>query len=251
MKLETIVCSGPNEQTNIDELIALAQDYPNIEFGIQVSGKKCSKGCPRFEWIISLYERCLELNFRPNLALHINQDWVEGFSRTEVPQDLAALLGLFIMIDDKPKKFFNRAQLNFKIGREKDPDLVILERNMRLYKWIRFIVSYNDSNADFLHRLYLHSCVRFDCLYDASAGEAIMAEKYAPPAFPCVFQGYAGGLNPNNVAAELDKISQVNSATETIFIDAEGGLKGENGYFSISKCRQYVENALAWAKSHQ
>lgn len=242
MKLKFITFSGINEFTDVAELIQLCNaGWGNkAEAGIQVSGKKASFGSARYWWL-----RLLHLNLKYyspafNLALHLNQDWVEDFCDGSPSAELSEFLG---WKNACFKPFFGRVQLNFRIGREKTPDLDRLLASMKKYPDVRFILSYNDDNAEFIHKLY-DTGFRFDCLYDNSHGEGIESSHYAPPAFEDVLQGYSGGISPENVVSVLNKISQSVPADREIFIDAEGKLKGNDGHFSTEKCKAYLSQAL-------
>lgn len=240
MKLKFITCSGANEHTDIDELASLLSSFHNIaEVGIQVSGKKVFFGSPRYMWLKMLHYRFQSLWPRPCFALHLNQDWVENFCDGTYPTELIEFLK-FRYPDGKP--FFGRVQLNFKIGREKTPDLERLLASMKNYPDVRFILSYNDDNAAFIHKIY-DTGFKFDCLYDCSHGEGIKASRYAEPAFEDILQGYSGGISPENVTDVLKEISQVVPYERECFIDAEGKLKGDDGHFSIEKCRHYLKTA--------
>ena len=242
MKLKYITCSGANEYTDISELLNVFSAPLRVvaEFGIQVSGKKASLGSARYWWLQTLYLRQSHYCPRCNFALHLNQDWVEDFCDGTPSAELSEFLS---WKNFWRKPFFGRVQLNFRIGREKTPDLKRLLASMRKYPDVRFILSYNDDNAEFIHRLYDEG-FNFDLLYDNSHGEGIEANHYAPPAFDDVLQGYSGGISPENVVSVLNKISPSVSADKEIFIDAEGKLKGEDGHFSIKRCKAYVERAV-------
>ena len=108
----------------------------------------------------------------------------------------------------------------------------------------RFILSYNDANAQFINAFYAYNGAVFDCLYDESFGEGIVPEVRKSPAFSDVMQGYAGGLSVDNVANELSKIAAVLPNKVPFYIDAEGKLKGEDGHLSLEKCRQFVIAAI-------
>ncbi len=245
MKLKCITCSGANEHTDIKRMKALYADFPKVEFGIQVSGKKCGNNSPRWEWLQDLREQVYSEPMP--LALHLNQDWVERFCRDEIVFKLEELLG-YRNFDNNP--MFRRVQLNFKIGREETPDLLSVAGVIKSYPQIRFILSYNQSNAEFINQLYYRMGVRFDCLYDNSFGEGILSEERLAPAFRDVLQGYAGGLSPENVYDELEKIAENLPQDAEFFIDAEGALKGLFRHLSIDKCRKFVKNALAWEQDH-
>ncbi|MBO7066361.1 MAG: hypothetical protein J6W40_01925, partial [Alphaproteobacteria bacterium] len=57
--------------------------------------------------------------------------------------------------------------------------------------------------------------------------------------------GYSGGLSPENIADNLSKISQVTSADDMIWIDAEGKLK-TNDLFDVARARDYIKNVKNW-----
>lgn len=248
MKLKFITFSGANEYTKLDDLEDVL--WSNTEAGIQVSGKEASFGMARYWWLHALEERFGWLySPRPNFALHLNQDWVENFCDDNPPAELSE----FLSWGANPRRpFFERVQLNFRIGREKTPDLDRMLASMKKYPNVRFILPYNDDNAAFINKIY-DTGFKFDCLYDSSYGEG---NRYALPAFDGVLQGYAGGIGPDNVTSVLNKISQSLSAgrsyidatgklssisrEQEIFIDAEEQLKGEDGHFSVEKCMAYL-----------
>lgn len=80
MRLKFVTFSGANEHTDIDEFATLLSSFWDIaEAGIQVSGKKAFFGSPRYLWIKMLYYKLKSSWPRPNLALHLTQDWAGGF----------------------------------------------------------------------------------------------------------------------------------------------------------------------------
>lgn len=176
------------------------------------------------------------------LALHLNQDWVEGFcDGIKIPE----LQELLSWADHQGNPIFQRVQLNFKIGRNKAPEIGRLESQMKQYPHLRFILSYNDANADLIGKIYQRRQVVFDCLFDESFGEGVAPSQRHPPVFADVIQGYAGGLSPENVSSELEKIADIVPLDAVIFVDAEGKLKGDDGHFDYAKARKYVANALS------
>ena len=244
MRKISVTCSGANEHTDISEMVELSLKYP-LEYGIQVSGKKCSFGTPRWFWINELHNYLLCEELVIDLALHLNQDWVEGFTSGEVPPELDKLLKM-TDVDDQP--LFKRVQLNFKIGREKTPDADLLIRRIREYgENRRFIFSYNPENEAFIHKVYKEGLRDFDVLYDSSHGEGIASAKYLPPAFydEDILQGYAGGLSPDNIKEAINKIMKVVPYRRGFFVDAEGKLKGADGHLSLQKCERFVKRALS------
>lgn len=247
MELKYVTCSGANETTNIDALFALYDLCPHVEFGIQVSGKKCSENSPRLKWLRSLRQQMLLRNVDLPLALHLNQDWVTGFCEGNIVPELQELLSY---ANKCGNPMFKRVQLNFKIGREKAPNLLTLEQSILKFPQVRFILSYNSANAILIEDLYRQKKVVFDCLFDESYGEGIVPKQRRAPIFKDMLQGYAGGFSAKNVVKELQKISLVLPKDAQFFIDAEGKLKGEDGNFSFTKAHDFVMKAMLWQEKN-
>ncbi len=248
MKLKCVTCSGANEHTNIEKLVDLFYNYNDKAcIGIQVSGRKASFASARFWWIKALCYHLREQEVNLNISLHLNQDWVERFCSGDVPLEVEHFLSL-TLADGTP--FISSVQLNFMIGREKEPKVDTLFRMMKKYRDQTFIISYNEKNADFVKRLH-ETGAKFELLYDSSFGEGIAPENRLPPVFNDIPQGYAGGLSPENVASEIDKIDQVIPLNGSFSIDAEGRLKGDDGHLSLEKCKAFLEEASTRALLHE
>ena len=91
-KLKFSTCSGANEFTNVADLVALSEKFPMVEWGLQVSGKKCASGSPRYRWVHCLDQYLRRDGKTLNLALHINSDWVDEFTTGDMPTELLELL---------------------------------------------------------------------------------------------------------------------------------------------------------------
>ena len=244
-ELKFVTCSGANEFTDIDRMISLSKKFPLVEWGLQVSGKKCSQETPRWDWIHSIHQSLQAQKKAINLALHVNADWVEEFCIDRVSPELNTLLR---MRDVTGSPFFRRVQLNFKIGREKTPIEKLLMMRIQEYgQRRRFILSYNEENREFIHLLYRKGLRNFDILYDASHGEGVSATEWKEPVFydTCVLQGYAGGLSVDNVIKEVINIRRKLPYNGSFYIDAEGKLKGDDKHLSLDKCEEYIQNALS------
>ena len=246
MKLKYVTCSGLNEKNDMEMVAGMACFNRCIEIAFQVSGTKCSFGSPRYEWLTELHRFCLKFPWqRFHFALHLNSDWVERFCAGEEVPELEKLLKFR---DAKGRRFFGRIQLNFKIGRNKVPPVEKLAEVLKKYTvpGRKFIVSYNESNAEYLQELY-KLFQNVDVIYDNSFGEGVKAE-WKPPCFGDhrkVVQGYAGGLSPENVYHELEKIMAILPKDAVFSIDAENGIKDEPGKEKYcSRCASYIGRAF-------
>ena len=248
MKLKTIVISGANEYTPIPPMLRIFSIYPKAEIGVQISAKKAQESSARYWWLNALYYAMLTARQKVSVALHINSSWVEEFCQGIVAPEIENWLNYCQLNNGEP--FIKRVQLNFKIGREKTPNVNALCYAMSKFPQQRFILSYNEANAELIKQLNQLG-IKFDCLYDGSFGEGILPDERLAPAFATtVLQGYAGGISMENVLTELDKINQVVPEDREIFIDAEGKLKGENGHLSLGLAGEYLHRASCWDKEH-
>ncbi len=238
MQLKTIVCSGVNEKNDVFQAVEFLKKHPNVEFGVQCSPKKASFGTARFNWLKELCSKLDEAHIKGRVALHLNEGFVTSFCEGKVPDEVDELL--------KESEAIGRLQLNFKIGRErfgdkKVPDIRLLKKSIDEVEGHQIIVSASEANLAYIQKMHYQG-LKFDALFDDSFGEGILPEKRKAPLFDDVLQGYAGGISPENVAGELEKINQ--AAQGNVFIDAEGKLK-EDGAFSFEKAALYVQNAKA------
>ena len=243
MFLKTVVCSGINEKNDINNAIEFLKKHKNVEFGVQCSPKKAGYQTPRFEWLKELLYKLNEQKIENRIALHLNEGFVVSFCDGKLPDEIFELL--------KVGQTVGRLQLNFKIGREffsslNVPDIKTLGKTMHAVESHPIILSASQPNLPFIHKAY-HRGMKFDVLYDDSFGEGVCPGIRKPPLFKDVFQGYAGGLSPENVVDELMKIGQV--AKGAVFIDAEGKLK-QDGYFNFDRADKFVQNTVSSQKKN-
>lgn len=244
MFLKTVVCSGINEKNDIGDAVEFLKQYKTAEFGVQCSPKKAGYDTPRFDWLKELLHKLNEQKIENKVALHLNEGFVVSFCDGKVPDEISDLLVIGNTV--------GRLQLNFKIGREffasgSVPDIKTLNQTMKTVESHAIILSASQPNLAFIHKAY-HYSMKFDALFDDSFGEGIAPDMRKPPLFNDVFQGYAGGLSPENVAEELTKIKKV--AKGAVFIDAEGKLK-QDGYFCFNRAEKFVQNAIDFQKENK
>ena len=238
MFLKTIVCSGINEKNNIDDAMEFLKKYKNAEFGVQCSPRKAGRQTPRFDWLKELLYKLNEQKIQNKIALHLNEGFVISFCDGKVPDEISDLLNI--------GKSVGRLQLNFKIGREtfisgNIPNIKTLKKTIEMLEKHPIILSASQPNLPFIYKAH-HQGIKFDVLFDDSFGEGITPNVRRPPLFEDAFQGYAGGLSPENVSEELGKIEQLTKGS--VFIDAEGKLK-QDGSFSFARAEKFVQNAFA------
>lgn len=246
MILETITCSGIREHNGIEDILNLGKTYPMAEFAVQAHPSKFSFGEPRHAWFYTLMEKACETDI--NLAMHVNSEWRTEICHGTIPGDIKYM---WDMKRPNGKPIIGRIQININGGNEsfifmanKVADII------REYPYIEFIFQYTPRQRKRLERLDAKN-VPFSMLFDASGGRGKLPKRWHEPIMPNHKMGYSGGLKPENVADNLDKISTVLTCDYKTWIDAEKGLTAvDTGKFDVARAEAYIKAALNWQKIH-
>ncbi|HEY0901886.1 MAG TPA: hypothetical protein VGD95_07170, partial [Micavibrio sp.] len=165
-----------------------------------------------------------------NKAMHLCDDGFLGFVSGD-----AAVKALM--------RGFQRIQLNLKFGDvEGKYDPQELVARVRENPQHQFILQYTPEKQGLLP--LFRDVPNHAVLYDASAGQGISPETWDAP-LPGHFTGYAGGLNPDNVAGQIQAIAHVVGDTPT-WIDMETGIR-TNDAFDLAKVRRVLTCAAPYA----
>ena len=230
------------EYNSIDDIIAVGKRWPMAEFAIQAHPSKFSAHMPRNEWFLTLIEKCMTNDV--NLAMHINSQWRTMICRGKIPSEITDILNLR---RDNGKPIIGRVQININGGDEKYHFYAKKVAGMICeYPEIEFIFQYAPTQRRRIRTLD-KTGVPFSLLYDASGGRGIMPDSWFGPVMGNHKMGYSGGLSPENIADNLDKICAVLPYNYKTWIDAEGKLKDPNTkQFDIERAEQYIRNAYWW-----
>ena len=229
MHLKYISITGADDAVDPADLLALSREFPAAEWAILLLPDRA--GTPRFpkpEWIKSFAAQAKGLN----TAMHLCGEALLGFVRGEA-EIFDAMQG------------FSRIQLNLKFGAvegQYDP-AALLKRVADNPRW-QFIIQYAKDKQGLLP--LLKDIPNHAVLFDESAGRGITPESWDAP-LAGHFCGYAGGLNPDNVAQNLEIIAKVAAGHET-WIDMETGVR-TNDVFDLAKVRRVLEIASPYARA--
>lgn len=210
MTPQFITFTGVDNDTDPAGLVQLADDYP-VEFGLLFSPKRQGNE-PRYplltmiEWFVSE----LPLRWSAHLCGADARSVLEG---GQSPHD--RLLA----------KHFQRAQVNTA-----DPTV----QPSAIGNWAARL----DIRAILQCRGEFPRVASVDVLFDVSGGHGVKPASW-PVAVHSTFCGYAGGLNPANVALAVAAIGQFSA--ERYWIDMESGVRDERDRFSLEKCRAVCE----------
>ncbi len=219
-----ITFTGIDESCPLDELRALLWLDDRIELGVLYSETQAGSGrYPVVSWVNEIALR-LGAEFQSRVALHVCGRAVKSFIR------------------GKPVQFtpwwFGRIQLNGSFDTE---DSNYLRRFIGDGEAWPIITQYDNAPR-------LHDVIRrpgHQVLFDASGGRGI-ARKDWPKHLGDWYCGYAGGLGPDNLEAELPRIAAA-AGNSRYWIDMEGKLRTEADQFSIEAAHDAI-NAIQRAE---
>ncbi|MBY0464784.1 MAG: hypothetical protein K2W33_07545 [Burkholderiales bacterium] len=232
MNLARCTLTGVDERTDLRQVVQLSAEFPFVEWGFLYSPKR--QGQPGRYPPVEMMARCFQsLPSSVDVAMHVCGDGVhrllEGGS---IERDLLA------MIESRG----GRIQLNFNQLRS-PADLNKLAALMLDQAGTTFITQHNSANADVWTYLADRGANNHAVLFDASGGQGIPCLNWpAPLPVAC---GYAGGLGPDNIQAEILRIAAVADGRK-IWIDMENKLRSTRDgcdWFDLAACRRCLETA--------
>ncbi len=250
MKLRYITCSDIRENIPEYKVIDLLKTSEKVELGIQAHSPNMNKNMPRNIWLNKLLNTSDINTFPLNIAIHVNYDWCSDFCMGNIPEELKYLLNFRHTSTGKP--IIKRWQLNIGDGTI-IPNAKTVSNIIKSYPYQEFIFPYNEKPdlRNFIHELN-DTGVSFSLLFDSSYGAGIAPSSWNAPIYKNHPQGYAGGLSPENVTENLDKINRVTKDRTDVWIDAEGRLmKPGTRIFDIDRAKEYIKKALNWEQKQK
>jgi hypothetical protein len=230
MNLQTVTFAGADNSVDPGELVALSKKHPYVEWGILFSkNREGNYHFPRQEWIHRLIEQ--SKGQKVNLSMHLCGKWMKDLLQGDMLLGDLSRSPLFEI-----KKHFKRIQLNTlgqfcHLGDNFPAELKTWEKEV--------VVQYDNVNYHILDAA-VKSGVAVSTLFDLSHGAGIVPESW-PKQIPGLRCGYAGGLGPDNIREQLDKISAVVDQNP-IWIDIEAKVRSHNdAVFDIDKVKQILD----------
>jgi hypothetical protein len=205
-KIQTLTLSGPDENTSIESLGRLIDDFPFVELGILISATPEGRNrYPGLDWVSRVVAE-----FGQRCAIHICG---------HAARDLFLTGGL----DRILQAGGGRVQLNGKIS-----PLLAFQAACKVPS---LITQHNpDNEACKALPLSNHSL-----LIDSSAGNGITPREWPDLGDLSRPVGRAGGLGPDNLVDQLADFHRV--AGTGAWVDMEAKLRDKNDLFDISRAR--------------
>jgi len=217
MNLDRVTITGADDSIPPEALLKLSIRYPFVEWGILLS--KAQEGGPRYpslKWMEALGEIARKSRFM-KLSGHLCGRWVREL----------VLEANYSFLTDRPSigLIFNRIQLNFHAYSHRPAHQAFFSR---IGVEPRQYIFQQDGVNDNLFRDAWTAWPKIDAvpLYDISGGRGILPERW-PPAYEGVYNGYAGGLGPDNLKEEIEKIGKT-AGKERFWVDMESKIRTAN-----------------------
>lgn len=223
--LTNVAITGPDDAVDIADLNAMGAEFPYVEWALLCEPEAAGTArAPSFEWIDEFMREA-----KGHRAVHLCTTALIDFSNAA----------------EKFRRIvegFDRIQLNFKY-RETGNRLNLegLVAQVKSFPDKTFIFQYGGEYVKFLPAF--KTCKNMALLFDASAGSGTLPGSWPAPVegYSC---GYAGGLNPDNVAAQIQAIAKA-APGYTTWIDMESGVR-TNDVFDLTKVRRVLEAAAPY-----
>lgn len=228
MQLQYVTMTGADDATAISTLNDIAAEYPFVEFAILLLPEQMGQNrCPTMTWIDD-FKNNYEGDHK---AMHLCGSALLGFINDDKT--------IFEMMDG-----FKRIQLNLKFGdvdgKYDDEKLITQIKNNPAWD---FIIQYTDDEKRLLPSL--KGIPNHALLFDGSAGQGVSPDQWPVP-LPGHTCGYAGGLNPENIEQNLEKIAAAAPGYDT-WIDMETGVR-TNDKFDTDKIVKVLKASKTYIK---
>jgi hypothetical protein len=231
--LKKVTFTGADDSVLPEDLFQVSKDHPIVEWGILLS--KDRMGQPRYpskEWLLKLadeYDSLTEKYGAIDLSLHLCGEWARGFVMGYKEEFIDALQGMW--------SHFKRVQLNLPKDVEYSP-LSLTSSLMAPGKQFIFQVKgYEDRLFN-----YVKTFKNVAALFDRSGGKGISPDLWPGP--PEMYCGWAGGLGPDNLMANLEIFHELQDHKIGYWVDMETKVRSrviDGEFFDMDKVIQCLE----------
>lgn len=240
MSLNCVTITGADDETDPEALLELSARYPFVEWGILI-GSQIGPRFPSVDWIQRLTQCRLNCNNAMRLSLHVC-----GRPLREIASGMSHLdrtLGPALYA-------FQRVQLNFNGLRMSDgvsENVLNAFCGLDGFGWDPTLIFQLDGVND---QLFRESSRRFACvgLLDQSHGAGILPSEWPTP-HSLMGCGWAGGLGPENLEAEIPRIAAKVYRAFDYWIDMETQVRTDAGsaldLARVEQCLQIASKYVA------
>ena len=253
MELDRVTLTGADDSIDPCELVSISKEFPFVEWGILVSRSHSFDGSYRFpsvQWVKDLMEEVENVNlgtrFGPRLqfSCHLCGSWVR-----DIFNDRMTLKEEWPWLLPNMGGIFQRVQLNFHAEKGYEVPKYASSLGETIgncgvrNKQIIFQI---DGVNDFLFHHAVNVGADAVPLFDMSGGAGIVPKQWPRPFSSSGYHGFAGGLGPDNLGAELDRIEKAAGNRRT-WIDMETLIRSKgDAQFDLDKCLDVLNLTKGW-----
>lgn len=234
MNLKRVTITGADDSVDPMDLVKLSEEFPFVEWGILFGRGQGTSRFPSTEW---LYRLATVFPKSMKLSAHLCGRWVRDFvlnSNFSWSREYRSFSSIFQRVQLNFHSQYHRQDINFPF---------LLEEMARGWSFILQRDGVNDEAARILS--YRGLCVP---LFDTSGGAGVLPGQW-PAAWPKVYCGYAGGLGPENILEQLEKIGSA-AGNQPFWVDMERRVRSEDdSQFDLEKVRSVLSQVAEFVKA--
>mmetsp|Transcript_25296 Transcript_25296/g.39978 ORF Transcript_25296/g.39978 Transcript_25296/m.39978 type:complete len:291 (-) Transcript_25296:69-941(-) len=281
--LDRVGFCGVDDSVNLDDLVSLSEANPWIEWGVLLRSDK--QGSPRYasSELLDRLRHLVRVNGSGNGrdrkdSMTEKAERLQSRSRSPHSRDqvrssgvllaahlcgedcLRALRGDIAHVKSLHRQIgFQRLQINptranAAGGWEAGSAAKCLREVAAAIPDVELILQVNEETNELMQRLFKDpQCkppMNFAALFDPSCGLGVLPKSRQAP-FDGIHCGYAGGIGPDTVVAQLQEVAAACAGhTGTVWIDMESGIRSTdattgNDIFDLARVRRVVEQVVA------
>ncbi len=236
--INRVTITGADDSIDPINLVQLSLKYPFVEWGILVSKKIMGNHrFPSQRWLQGLEKTRYTDLPDMKLSMHVCGMWVRQLLLGQV--DLQQEIG------EPLYHIFQRIQINTHAEKH-DYNAKGFEHLQILGVAKVFIFQYDGVNTELLQMASDYN-IRHSALFDLSHGIGILPEQW-PDLLPNTKCGYAGGLSPENLEQQIQRIEQKAGDTE-VWIDMETHVRSNmDQQFDLRKVEKCLQIASKYIR---
>lgn len=225
--LKLVTMTGADDSVTAAEMISISKAFPHVEWGILFGSVGGSTGATRFpsnKWLAKELPKLGKA--KVNLSAHLCGPYVR---QLVVNGDF-----LWKYVYSELADYFQRIQINFHGGYHKFHQAFKYRIAGEPYQFMLQVDGVNDGQ---IAKLVKSGHVKQ--LFDLSSGAGTLPENGWPD--PNGYCGYAGGLGPDNITAQLPLIAAA-AGPQTYWIDMETRIRSfKDKLFDFDKVVSVLE----------
>jgi hypothetical protein len=243
MRLHTMTVTGADDQVDPAALVALSTEYPFVEWGLLLTLRQGRPLFPSASWLASLFAMAPPA---VKLSGHICNTWSKEICQGRWPAEVDGSCFRRIQLNIAKQLAEVQSARALAACLPRGPE-VILQVGTARRQGLALAEQLRDQG------------VAVSVLFDASGGKGRSPKSW--PSLPVdISSGFAGGLGPDNLEAQLERLKQMVGG-RSIWIDMQSRVRSYPGadadtatsppgsYLDLGKVRLCLEIAWRYASA--